>query len=152
MYCVLIVPFLDLDCQINHLQKHNGNGRIIRHLDCSLRSKHSARFRSKERGTRVKHRAKNGVSKSFILWRSFHFSRCQSRESRLPRSSSKTLATQAISTVNHDPFSYIVRGNQINALNLKYSDNNPMLNYPLLGFCLSKYKTDFSTVNYDPFN
>ena len=49
-------------------------------------------------------------------------------------------------------FSYIVRGNQINALNLKYSDNNPMLNYPLLGVCLLKYETDFSTVNYDPFN
>ena len=70
----------------------------------------------------------------------------------LLRNQTETLATQAISTVNHDPFSYIVRGNQINALNLKYSDNNPMLNYPLLGFCLSKYKTDFSTVNYDPFN
>ena len=70
------------------------------------------------------------------------------------RNQTETLAThaQAISTVNHDPFSYIVRGNQINALNLKYSDNNPMLNYPLLGFCLSKYETDFSTVNYDPFN
>ena len=27
-----------------------------------------------------------------------------------------------------------------------------MLNYPLLGFCLSKYETDFSIINYDPFN
>ena len=57
----------------------------------------SVRFRSKERGTRTKDRAKNGASKragrggeerfpsfpspSFIFWLSFHFSRCQNRES-----------------------------------------------------------------------
>ena len=60
----------------------------------------SVRFRSKERGTRVKDRAKNGVSKragrgwgrkfpsfpspspTFIVWLLFHFSRGQNRESR----------------------------------------------------------------------
>ena len=113
----------------------------------------SARFRSKERGTRVKMAQ---VKVSFFGAR--FISRAAKAENSdflglsLLRNQTETLATQAISTVNHDPFSYIVRGNQLNALNLKYSDNNPMLNYPLLGFCLSKYKTDFSTVNYDPFN
>ena len=38
----------------------------------------SVRFRSKERGTRVKDRAKNGASK----WLSFQFSRGQNRKSR----------------------------------------------------------------------
>ena len=113
----------------------------------------SARFRSKERGTRVKMAQ---VKVSFLGAR--FIPRAAKAENSdflglsLLRNQTETLATQAISTVNHDPFSYIVRGNQLNALNLKYSDNNPMLNYPLLGSCLSKYKTDFSTVNYDPFN
>ena len=113
----------------------------------------SARFRSKERGTRVKMAQ---VKVSFFGAR--FISRAAKAENSdflglsLLRNQTETLVKQAISTVNHDPFSYIVRRNQINALNLKYSDNNPMLNYPLLGFCLSKYKTDFSTVNYDPFN
>ena len=40
----------------------------------------SVRFRSKERGTTVKDRAKNGASVSFFG--SFHFSRGQNRESR----------------------------------------------------------------------
>ena len=40
----------------------------------------SVRFGSKERGTRVKHRAKNGLSKR--AGRGFHFSRGQTRESR----------------------------------------------------------------------
>ena len=114
----------------------------------------SARFRSKERGTRVKMAQ---VKVSFFGAR--FISRAAKAENSdflglsFLRNQTETLATQAISTVNHDPFSYIVRRNQLNALNLKYSDNNPMLNYPVLGgFCLSKYKTDFSTVNYDPFN
>ena len=113
----------------------------------------SARFRSKERGTRVKMAQ---VKVSFFGAR--FISRAAKAENSdflglsLLRNQTETLATQAISTVNHDPFSYIVRGNQLNALNLTYSDNNPMLNYPLLGFCLSKYETDFSTVNYDSFN
>ena len=60
----------------------------------------SVRFRSKEQGTRVKDRAKNGASKragqgwgrklrkhpppprSFIFWLSFHFPRGQNRKSR----------------------------------------------------------------------
>ena len=44
----------------------------------------SMRFRSKERGKRVKDRAKNGASKraTFIFWLLFHFSRGQNRESR----------------------------------------------------------------------
>ena len=40
----------------------------------------SVRFRSKERGTRVKDRAKNGVSKRAGRGL-FHFSRCQNRGS-----------------------------------------------------------------------
>ena len=44
----------------------------------------SVRFRSKERGKRVKDRAKNDASKraTFIFWLLFHFSRGQNRESR----------------------------------------------------------------------
>ena len=48
----------------------------------------SVRFRSKERGTRVKDRAENGVSEragrgpTFIFWLLFHFSLGQNRESR----------------------------------------------------------------------
>ena len=42
----------------------------------------SVRFRSKEWGTRVKDRAKNGASKrAGTDWFSFHFSRCQNRKS-----------------------------------------------------------------------
>ena len=33
----------------------------------------------------------------------------------------------------------------INALNIKYSSNDQLLNLPVLGFCLSKYETAFGT-------
>ena len=56
----------------------------------------SVRLRSKERGTRVKHRAKNGVSKrAGIFWLLFHFSRGQNRGLSLLRNQTETLATQA---------------------------------------------------------
>ena len=43
----------------------------------------SVRFRSKERGTRVKDGAKNGASK--WVWHSFHFSRAAKPENPVPR-------------------------------------------------------------------
>ena len=74
----------------------------------------SVRFTSKERGTRVKDRAKSGARKrsgrrwggketflppspppSFIFWLSFHFSRGQNRSLSLLRNQTETLATQA---------------------------------------------------------
>ena len=58
----------------------------------------SARFRSKEQGTKVKDRAKNGASKKaergFIVWLSFHLSRGQNRSFFAPKPMA-TLATQA---------------------------------------------------------
>ena len=68
----------------------------------------SARFRSKERGTRVKMAQ---VKVSFFGAR--FISRAAKAENSdflglsLLRNQTETLATQAISTVNHDPFSYI---------------------------------------------
>ena len=54
------------------------------HIKIACVASVSVRFRSKERGTRVKHRSKNGVSRraTLIFWLSFHFSRGQNRESR----------------------------------------------------------------------
>ena len=90
--------------------------------NCSLRSKRFRAVSEQERGTRVKHRAKNGASKkegergkkkgrklpffrfpSFIFWLSFHFLRGQNRKSRflsflglsLLRNCTETFATQA---------------------------------------------------------
>ena len=49
----------------------------------------SARFRSKDQGTKVKDRAKNGASKKaergFIVWLSFHLSRGQNRSFFAPK-------------------------------------------------------------------
>ena len=59
----------------------NGNYQSINQLACVASV--SVRFRGKERGTRVKDRAKSGASKraSFTFWLSFHFSRGQNRKS-----------------------------------------------------------------------
>ena len=84
-------------------------GKIVRYNRGTLKvacvASVSVRFRNKERGTKVKDRAKNGASKragrgwggvgkkgrkipspplplSFIFWLSFHFSRGQNRKSR----------------------------------------------------------------------
>ena len=95
-------------------------------LNCDLAcvASVSVWFRSKQRGTRVKDRAKNGVSEragrgwgkeetfpsplppppTFIFWLLFHFSRGQNRESRsclsLLRNQTETLATQANCDLN----------------------------------------------------
>ena len=92
-------------------------------LNCDLAcvASVSVRFRSKQRGTRVKDRAKKGVSEragrggeerkpfpppppTFIFSLLFHFSRGQNRESRsclsLLRNQTETLATQANCDLN----------------------------------------------------
>ena len=92
-------------------------------LNCDLAcvASVSVRFRSKQRGTGVKDRAKNGVSEragrgwgkeetfrspspTFIFSLLFHFSRSQNRESRsclsLLRNQTETLATQANCDLN----------------------------------------------------